>query len=302
VAALDEPADTTRVMEAELRTLYGGKLTLPQDTSGKFTFVVFLDLPADVESVKSQNYIMQKMTSLADGDVSKGIRVIAAFLSNDTDRITALVKKNEWTCEVAIVPDGIRNPLVLRYGILSADRMPNVFLLRGDGSISWWISGLTYPVQGSSMSARIVNGIDANLSVCQMEAAKSALDKGEFQTAIRLFSEALAPKKLKGDWWGTFRYHGRARAHAALKNWEAALADIDTAIEAHKVFGWGKPHRCDLVAKLQLARANILDQLGRAAEAKEERQKAAAPTHPHNRSPFGLYTEGLENFRLSPHQ
>lgn len=302
VAALDEPADTTRVMEAEFRTLDGGKLSLPQDTAGKLTFVAFMELPANEESVKSQDYIVQRMTFLADRDVAKGIKVIAAFLSDDTDRIRALVKENKWTCQVAIVPDGIKNPLVLRYGILSADRMPNVFLLRGDGSISWSISGLTYPVQGSSMSARIVNAIDANIDVCQMEAAKSALDKVEFQTAVRLFSEAITSVKSRDDWWGTFRFHGRARAHSGLKNWEAALADIDAAVVAHTVFGWGKPHRCDLVAKLQLARANILDQLGRAAEAKEERTKAAAPTHPHNKSPFGLYTEGLENFRLSPHQ
>jgi tetratricopeptide (TPR) repeat protein len=302
VAALDEPADSALNMEAVLRTLDGGKLRLPQDTAGKLTFVAFLDLPADEEIAKSQNYIVQKMNSLADSDVAKSIKVIVAFLSNETDRIAALVKKNEWKCLVAIVPDGIKNPMVLRYGILSADRMPNVFLLRGDGSISWSISGITYPIQGSSLAARIVNAIDANITVCQMEAAKSALDKGEFQTAIRLFSEALAPKNKKGDWWGTFRFHGRAQAHAALKQWEAALADIDEAIDRHTVFGWGLPHRCELVAKLQLTRANFLDQLGRVDRAKEEREKAAAPTHPHKKSPFGLYGEGLEKFRLNPHQ
>ena len=241
------------------------------------------------------------MTSIEDRDIAKGIKVIAAFLSDDTKRIAALVKENEWTCQVAIVPDGIKDPLVRRYGVLNADHMPNIFLLRGDGSISWSLSGITYPVQGSGMIGRIANALEPNISVCQMETATGALDKGEFQTAARLFSEALAPEKIKGDSWATFRFSGRARAHAGLKNWEAALVDIEVAIEAHNAFEYGRPHHCDLVSKLQLEKANILDQLGRTAEAKSERQNAAAPTHHHNPSPYGLYTEGLENFRLSPH-
>jgi tetratricopeptide (TPR) repeat protein len=300
VAALDEPADT-RLMEAGLATLDGGKLRLPRDTSGKYTFLAFLELPADEESAKSQDGLIRRMTALADRDIAKGIRVIAAFLCEDTDRIKAFVEENEWACEVALVPDGLKNPLVVQHGILSADRMPNIFLLRGDGSISWSVSGLTYPVQGSSMEARIANAIDANITVCQMEAAENALEKGDFEQAKQLFSDALAPAKIKGDWWATFRFYGRARAYVGLKDWEAALADMDTAILAHSAFGWGKPHRCDLVAEMQLYKADILEQLGRATEAKEERQKAAEPTHPHNISPFGLYTEGLENFRLSPH-
>ena len=152
------------------------------------------------------------------------------------------------------------------------------------------------------MTTVIGYGVDAQLNVLQMEVAKSALDQGNFKKAVKLFSEVLAPKKRKGDWWATFRFYSRARAYVGLKDWEAALADIDVAIDAHQTFAFGKVHRCELHKEMELYKADILDQLGRDAEAKALRIKAAAPTTPHNKSPFGIYIENRENFRLNPHQ
>ncbi|MBT3199718.1 MAG: hypothetical protein HN350_07360 [Phycisphaerales bacterium] len=302
VAALSAPADTTRLIKTELTTLSGGKFNIPQDTADKLTCVLFMEPPADEESQTNQNTLVQQIIKLADSHPAKRIKVIAAFLSDDTASVRALVKKNEWTCQVGMVPEGIRSPLAGRLGILSADRMPNIFLLRGDGSISWSVSGIIYPVQGIQMAHVIAFGLDDNISVCEMEAAKSVLEKGDFKAAVRLFSEALVTEKLQNDWWATFRFYGRARAHVGLKNWKAALADIDLAIEAHKIFGWKNQVHCGLMVEMQLAKADILDQLGRSAEAKQERQKAAAPVHPHKPSPYGLYVEHRETFRLNPHE
>jgi tetratricopeptide (TPR) repeat protein len=138
--------------------------------------------------------------------------------------------------------------------------------------------------------------------VLQMEVAKRALDQGDFKKAVKLFSEALRPKRLKNDWWATFRHYCRARAYVGLKNWEAALADMDVAFKAHNTFGWNKVHRCELHKEMELYKADILKQLGRDSEAKTLRIKAAKPTTPHNKSIFGLYIENRENFRLNPHQ
>jgi tetratricopeptide (TPR) repeat protein len=301
IAALDEPADTSRVIKTDLTTLDGKTISLPQATDGKMTFVAFIELPTGEVGEKNHNTIIKQMTAKADAHEVKGIKVIAAFLSDDTDKIKAFVKRNEWTCQVAMLPEGLDNPLVAKYGILSADLMPNVFLLRPDGSISWSASGLIYPVQGSTSSSLLTSGINSQIDVLQMETAKSALDQGNFKKAVKLFSEVLAPKKLKGDWWATFRYYSRSRAYIGLKNWEAALADIDVAIDAHQTFAFGKVHRCELHKEMELYKADILKQLGRDSEAKALRIKAATPTTPHNKSPFGIYTEGRENFRLNPH-
>jgi tetratricopeptide (TPR) repeat protein len=304
-ASLDDPADSSRVIKTPLTTLDGKTINLPQATDGKMTFVAFIELPSDEQAEAAHQALIKKISSMVDEHPAKRIKLIAAFLSNDKDKITAFAKKHQWTCEVAMVPNGLDNPLVAKYGILSADLTPNIFLLRPDGSISWSISGLRYQVQGQGgkMTNVIGNGIDAQLNVLQYETAKSALDQGDFKKAVKLFSEVLAPKKLKGDWWATFRFYCRARAYVSLKDWEAALADIDVAIEAHQTFAFGKVHRCELHKEMEIYKADILKQLGRDSEAKALRIKAAAPTTPHNKSPFGIYTDdNRKNFRLNPHQ
>ena len=299
VAALDEPADTSRIFEALLTTLEGEEFQLPQASEGKLSLIAFMDVTLDEKAGKNQDSFMKKFTSIQEQN--DDVNVMAAFLSQDAEQVAKYVESREWTCPVYMVPGGLNNRLLVRYGILSADVMPNVFLLRPDGSISWSISGITYPVQGSGMAARVMNAIDANLAVCQMEIAKAALDQGKYEDALNLFLKG-AREKVRGDYWGTFRYHGRTKAHIALKNWEAALEDIDLAIEAHKNFSHGKQHRSSTLAKLQFTRADILDQLGRKEEAAEMRKVATEPTQPHNRSPYGLYGEGLETFRLNPLQ
>lgn len=302
IAALDEPADTSRIIKADLSTLDGKAISLPQATDNKITFVAFLELPADEESEKVQDSHIKRITTFVDAHQPKGIKLIAVFLNDEAEKIKALVKKNEWTCEIAMLPKGLNNPLVSQLGILSTDLTPNIFLLRPDGSISWSVSGLRYPVQGNGLQSAISGGMEAQLDVLQMEIAKQALDKGEFETAVKLFSEALAPKNLKGDWWGTFRHYSRARAYVGLRNWDSALADMDRAFEAHQAFGWGKEHRCELIKEMELYKADILDQLGKKAEAETLRAKAAEQCTPHNESPFGIYIENRENFRLNPHQ
>jgi hypothetical protein len=303
ISALDEPADTSRVIKTELTTLDGKTISLPKATDNKITYLAILDLPADEVSEKGQDTLIKLMTRLAAEHEAKGIKVIAAFLSNDKNKISTYVKKHEWTCEVTTVPNGLDNPLVAQHGILSADKNPNIFLLRPDASISWFTSGLDYPVQGSRISSVIRYGVEAQLNVLQHETAKHALDQGDFKQAVKLFTDVWAPEKIKGDWWATFRYYCRARAHAGLKDWEASLTDINTAIEAHQTFGFGKAHRCELHQEMELYKADILDQLGRGTEAKSQRIQAAKPTTPHNKSPFGLYTDdNRKNFRLNPHQ
>jgi hypothetical protein len=307
VAALDEPEDTSRVIKTDLTTLNGKKISLPQATDGKITFVAFMELPANGAGEAAHEKLIKQMTRMADEHEAKGIKVIAAFLSSDAGRVRSFVKKHEWTCEVAILPNGLDNPLVVQLGILSADLTPNIFLLRPDGSISWSASGLNYPVQGPpvmdpNVAMAIGHGVEAQLNVLQMEVAKGALDQGDFKTAVKLFSEALRPKRLKNDWWATFRHYCRARAYVGLKNWKAALADMDVAFKAHNTFGWNKVHRCELYKEMELYKADILKQLGRDSEAKALRIKAAKPTTPHNKSPFGLYIENRETFRLNPHQ
>ena len=129
------------------------------------------------------------------------------------------------------------------------------------------------------------------------------MKRGEFQEALRLFSPPQpSGKKPSADEWTAPRLHGRALAYVGLKNWQAALADIDAAIAAHQaVFNYAKPCTCQYVAEMRLVRATILDQLGRKEEAQAERKIAAGPASSHRTTPYGLFHAKLKALRRDPH-
>jgi hypothetical protein len=148
-------------LQVELKTPTGGIVKLPQATDSKVTLLMFVEPPADAEAdlptlingkitedargnKKEVPGLMQRAFELADEDPGK-IKVIAAFLTDDKERVQSLIKKNEWPCQAVIVPSGLTNPLVRRLGILSADRVPNIALMRPDGTIVWTLSGIVHP-------------------------------------------------------------------------------------------------------------------------------------------------------------
>jgi len=148
-------------LQAEFKTPTGGTVKLPQATDSKVTLLMFVEPPADADTnfpalingkitedargnKKEVPGLMQRAFELADEDPGK-IKVIAAFLTDDKERVQSLMKKNEWPCQVVIVPGGLTNPLVRGLGILSADRIPNIALMRPDGTIVWTLSGIVHP-------------------------------------------------------------------------------------------------------------------------------------------------------------
>lgn len=148
-------------LQAEFKTPTGGIVKLPQATDRKATLLMFVEPPADADAdlpalingkttedargnKKEVPGVMQRTFELADEHAGK-VKVIAAFLTDDEKRVQSLMKKNEWPCQAVIVPGGLTNPLVRRLGILSADRVPNIALVRPDGTIVWTLSGIVHP-------------------------------------------------------------------------------------------------------------------------------------------------------------
>ena len=304
VSAVDEPADTNRFLRATFKSLDGKDVVFPQATGNKQTFVAVLEMPSDEVAGKAHDSLIKHMLAQADNHKGKRVKVMAVFLDGDAAAIKALAAKNEWTCDLAMVPENLKRIFAVQNGILSADQTPNIFLLRPSGSISWHLSGLTWPVQGQGErpTTPIRYGIEHNIRMLQMEEAMASLERDRYEEAIRLFTESIQPEKTKNDWWATMRHYGMARAHKELKQWEPALANIDIALEAHITFGQGNPLHCSLVAEMELFKADVLDQLNRSAEAEPLRKRAAMDTHTHNLSPYGIYTGDRSTHRLNPHQ
>ena len=294
---------TDRLPEITLKTLDGGMLSLPQDTHGKLTLLVFVEpsaepsaeFPIDVGEGEDKNphhHFLQYACDLADKHVNKDVITIAAFLSDDAQRIDALMKTRELTCKAAIVPGGLANPMVRRLGVLSADRIPNAFLLRRDGSILWHSSGLAY-----EDSEKFVNMLASKVQIetYEIETAYEALQKGDFKEAARVFGGPYLPWNPDRFGWRGPRYHGQALANIGLKDWNAALESIEKAIDAQKLrYFQGRRNKNpefwrkeaatvtvknpdDTLVELWDTKAEILDKLGRRDEASQMRKRAAEP-------------------------
>jgi hypothetical protein len=305
---------TTNPLPAiELKTLDGRTLSLPKETNGKLTLLLFIEPPADPDveiplemigrpaqgKQREVHGTLQFVSNLADGHIHKEVNVVMAFVSDDVDRIKALVKKNAWTCQVTMVPGGLKNPMVRQLGILSADRIANVFLLRRDGTIAWQTSGLKFKA-AFSHGFSVFLGMTVQIEVIEIARAYQALERGKYQDAARIFAGPFPTKKDERFGWTGPRFHGRALANLGLKNWEAALVDIDTAITAHQQeYNHNKQHPCDSMLMMHRTKATILEKLGQASEAKAAKEYAATEASPYPTTPYEVFHDKLIKLRLS---
>lgn len=288
----------------ELKKLDGSTLSLPDKNNDKLTYLLFIEPPADPDSdfpvVLNRNgkpvkndYIRQVMRyahDLADQHVNKEIDVIAAFVCDDAARVKSLMEKNGWTCQAAVVPDGLKNPMVRQLGILSADHLPNVFVIRRNGTIAWRGSGLTYYTEFGFPFAYLL-AMKVHVEVCEVEYACKALERGDFKEAARIFSGPFPLALPDRFGWLSPRYHGQAVAYMGLHDWHAALEAIDKAIDGHKLRhfrgrrsklpDWRKDadtvvlkQPCDTIVDLWKTQAIILEKLGRKDEATALRKHA----------------------------
>ncbi len=315
----------------ELKKPNGDTLTLPRRNTDKMTLLVFVEPPPEPGSdfpVKKDGNgkptrndhvrsVMDYAVKVADEHVNNGVELVTAFLCDDTSRVDELMKKNGWTNQAAAVPGGLENSMVRQLGILSADRVANVFLLRRDGTIAWRASGLPYQ-DAFGQNFAFLLAMKVHIEACEVETGYAALEQGKFEEAVRIFSGPYLPWNPDRYSWRGPRYHGKALALMGLKDWEAALEAIQTAIDAHTVshYRGREPKRaedwryplndftikepCDVLALLWGVKADILDKLGRKDEAAEMRKKAEQPVKPDGRSVYSAFHERLKDLRLHP--
>mgnify|MGYP006280683553 FL=1 len=310
----------------ELKTPDGGQLTIPRRNTDKMTLLVFMEPPpAKPESdpaAKNQKGtqfgkdhvrgVMNCAVRVAEQQVNNSFEIVAAFLCDDAERVEAFMKENEWTCQAAMVPDGLKNPVVHKLGILSADRVANVFLLRQDGTIAWWTSGLEYQSEFGYPFALLM-AMKVHIEWNEVERGYVALEKGEFKKAVTIFSGPFRPASPDRFGWRSPRYHGKTRALMGLKKWDAALESIDVAIDAHKLRHYrgrradhAKDWRdavvdfvvkdpCDIMAMLWNVKADILEKLDRRKEAQELRKRAETADKKDRPNIYKTFHERLKN-------
>jgi tetratricopeptide (TPR) repeat protein len=299
VSGLAVPEDRSRRLDVELKQIDGGRIKIPGVATGEPLGVIFMEPPP---TAPAQSNLMQQVKGFAGTYQKQGVKTVVVFLSEDANIVKPLIQNNEAGFLSGMLPDGLKNPLVQKLGILSADRVANPFLLRPDGTIAWSISGLQYRYyRGRGLVHPITMAIGPNIDRIRFGPAFEALERGEFKKALQLF-DGYTPL----HWWTADRLHGRALAYMGLKDWNAALAQIDAALKERLAKHRSSRCKCHGVVEMYLAKATILEKLGRGQDAAEQRRLAAGETLPHvkgNREasqgvPVGVYYDWLKRIRL----
>jgi hypothetical protein len=316
----------------ELKTLEGATLSFPDTTVDVPSVLVFVEPPASGEKgawaitsspTQSTNtspipYPLRELKAalaLEKSNAIKRVNVIPVFLSDDVNRIKAIRDANDLSGTIAFIPGGLKNPIVNKLGLLSADRYANAMVIRRDGTIAWRKHGLPYHMIGKNRYHVATNALRHHIIACDVEAGYQALNAKNYPRAIKLFTvNFLRGSSLDPHKWNSSLAHGRALTHLALKDFESAFKEIEAAIAIHSERSGGKygqvwqfnhdPSRpCSSMIHLLTTKAKVLDHLGRKAEARACRSKVAiGPTdYPsHFSHPMG-FTRPYEAFedRLS---
>ena len=333
IANLGGEARRDRLPEIELKTLDGGTLSLPRDSAGKLTLLVFVEPSAgpnaefplnDDEEGKVKKGgtaatawervgLLSHACVLAERHVNKDLNTIVAVLSDDAARIAALMKAREFTCQATMVQGGLANPMVRRLGILSADLTPNFFLIRRDGSIAWQATGVPH-VDAGEFASMLASKVQ--IEVCELEHAYQVLEKGDFKKAARVFGGPYLPWLPDRFGWRSSRYHGQSIAHMGAMDWKAALESIDKSIDARKLNYfqgrrskdptlWRKEAATvtvqrpdDILLELWAIKLLILDKLGRKEEAAQMRRRSEEPASAEPSSVYEEFHDKLKKLRV----
>ena len=304
ISGLGNPVDRSRRLQFELKKVGGGNITIPEVAAGKMLGVIFVE-PLATEPARSN--LMKQVSAFAGNFASRDAKVVVAFISEDAKTVKTLVENINVECQAGMLPGGVKNPFLQKLGILEADRVPNLLLLRPDGTIAWFISGLGYKAYRGP-GPGMTRAIGSNIAKIRVDFAFEALEKGEFKKALELFDGEFPSYPQTFGWWAADRFHGQALAQMGLKEWDAALTHVAAALDrrfSDYVTGMCK---CHGVVEMYRTKATILEKLGRGNEAQVARRRADAEKVPHaRRAPFyaragvpvGVYYDWLKRIRLA---
>jgi len=259
-----EPQDANRILRADLKTLDGKAFRIPRDTAGKWTAILF---SPPWEGEKAFPYGRLKAES--DYAAKRGlddINTIVAVPDKNVARVRTLAGEDPADCQTVVVPDGVRNRLVHRLGLLAPDEQPSVIVLRPDGVIA-------AALPGAAPGGRLPRGFVRNVIEWHDEkAVDEALKNGNLEEAKRLAlklapTEKPAPavgKRVKKSDTAISLPHLRSRAkvYMALKDWKAALADVEEVVARQRRADAGLAVRSPEFVQAMRWRADILDALG----------------------------------------
>ena len=306
----------------QLKTLDGKTINLPDTKKDKLTLLIFVEPHANgnIEltphtyalapkvSKKNKNPQPSGLISLAhrtaQAHLNKSIDVITVILSEDIKKIKAINDKYKLPGLVTTISQALKNPIINQLGVLSADRIGNIFLIRRDGTIAWSKHGIRYQIVRSVAHTNSI-AVDTQVYTCDLEAGVKALNNGDYKRAENIFSgpfevntSGRAPRAPMHRWTSS-QFHGKALALIGLNDHSAALETIRSAISEHtRYFNHDIENPCSSMQHQLKTKAFILETLGRTSEALTAKNKASVPatTYPTYYHRIRGFNEPYERF------
>ncbi|MGB0596179.1 MAG: hypothetical protein ACPGLY_05785 [Rubripirellula sp.] len=254
------PDAVPRHIDTELVTLDGKPHRLPKDTLGKWTIVLFTGNWLKQEKSPMPSMVTRYLNPYLEKRGRDDVQVIVAVLDEDVADLEASLKETPLNCETMLVPGGLTNPLTRQWNIVDEDQQPNALVLRPDGKIAIAISGLTMSRAKPELIMNLIDRQDEQTVI-------DLLELGETEKAAELIFQLAPPfdpeavdekgRKLKKPVFNYVHLRARARVYAALKNWNAALADAEEAVQFLTAKGGWMSMRPDDLDQAEVLLADI---------------------------------------------
>ena len=226
------PEETKRNLKLTLHTPDGEQVNLPHDSDGKWTVLYLFAKAKDIPWVR-------RRIGYLDVRPVDDISVYAAVYDDTPDAVRAVLAEAQKPdrFDSLLVPEGPKNPLLTRLGIVPKEGHPNLLILRPDGTVALALSGLSMSVQKEDVVRNVMEWHDEL-------AVDRAIANGDINEAERLaltfapFADPDAdPTKLPRI--SVPHRRSRAKVLMAQKRWQAAYDDADQVyLDVNSKAGW----------------------------------------------------------------
>jgi len=232
---LTAPPESGRLFKASFTTLQGEKVQFPGKADGKMLAIAFMETPSGKKMEKLQKDVLDFMARTVSRRPEKDIEMIGVFRSDDPNSVVKTMTTNKWKFNAACISDNDWSSLCRQYGIVDADRVPNILLVRPDGSIMFAMSGISAEAQWHHTMAR---RIEVALRTFDLAMADKALAQQNYKEyAARLSTSFTPPNYRRGSWepkWDSPSVHGRKLVWAYMQanDFKSALKAANDQIAA----------------------------------------------------------------------
>lgn len=263
--------------DLDLQTLGGKPLALPDGDPENLNVAVLMAPPLDEQAAADQKSLADRLKEHLGPHLHRNYNLVAVFVRGEPDAIRRAAGAMGWPGSIAVVPGGLSNPGVLRLGVFAADRRPNTFLVRPDGTIWWVMTGMNHHTTSTNAVAGVAAGFVRELDI---EIGERALRSGDYDKALKMLSGSFPSSRFHKKGGSDRQVTGRMQAYVAKGDHAAARAELDQLIARHEAEATRRVCGCGMLADLLAARAELFDALDEAEAAKADRARVAALTCP----------------------